>query len=144
MTQSEMVGVGPAVAPEAGVAVVDIVVPIYNEQATLERSVRRLDDFLGESFPYSYVITIADNASTDASGEIAGRLAAELPHVRALRLPDKGRGRALRYAWMHSASPVLVYTDVDLSTDLRALLRWLRVVHQGQPLARLPFELRVR
>src|SRR5207253_1148709 len=67
-------------------------------------------------------ITIADNASTDATGALADRLAGELVGVRALHLPAKGRGRALRAAWSASDATVLAYMDVDLSTDLDALL----------------------
>ncbi len=108
-------------APDVG-AVVDIVIPVYNEAEQLEASVRRLDTYLGHAFPYDFSITIADNASTDESWAIATGLATELDHVRAVRLAEKGRGRALRFAWSHSASPVLAYMDVDLSTDLRAVL----------------------
>jgi putative flippase GtrA len=53
---------------------------------------------------------------------VAARVAAELPGVEVLVLPEPGRGRALRTAWLHSDAPVLVYMDVDLSTDLAALL----------------------
>ena len=77
---------------------------------------------LTEQFPYPFRITIADNASTDATPVIAARLAAELPDVAALRLAEKGRGRALRAAWSASDAQVLAYMDVDLSTDLAALL----------------------
>jgi len=103
-------------------AVVDIVIPVHNEEADLGPSVRRLDSFLAESFPYSYGITIADNASTDGTWSQACKLAAELPQVRAVHLDQKGRGRALKAVWSTSAAPVLAYMDVDLSTDLRALL----------------------
>ncbi len=103
-------------------AVVDIVVPVYNEELDLEPSVRRLDSYLGANFPYSYCITIADNASTDATWRVATGLAAELNRVRAVHLPEKGRGRALKAVWSSSSAPVLTYMDVDLSTDLRALL----------------------
>jgi hypothetical protein len=75
-------------------AVVDIVIPVYNEEADLGPSVRRLDAFLAESFPYNYVITIADNASTDGTWSQAGTLTAELPRVRAVHLDQKGRGGA--------------------------------------------------
>ena len=100
----------------------DIVVPVYNEEVDLEPSVRRLHAHLSAQFPYSFRITIADNASTDATPRIAARLAAELPDVTALRLAEKGRGRALRVAWSASDAQVLAYCDVDLSTDLAALL----------------------
>src|SRR4029453_17833407 len=53
---------------------------------------------------------------------VASRIAAELPGVEVLVLPEAGRGRALRTAWLRSDAPVLVYMDVDLSTDLAALL----------------------
>jgi glycosyltransferase involved in cell wall biosynthesis len=102
--------------------VLDIVVPVYNEEADLEPSVRRLHEHLTGQFPYPFRITIADNASTDATPQIAARLAAELPDVTTLRLAEKGRGRALREAWTASDAQVLAYCDVDLSTDLAALL----------------------
>ncbi|HTR70869.1 MAG TPA: bifunctional glycosyltransferase family 2/GtrA family protein [Mycobacteriales bacterium] len=103
-------------------AVVDIVVPVYNEQASLEVSVRRLHVFLSSALPVSARITIADNASTDGTWPLACRLACDLPGVRAIRLERKGRGRALRNAWTDSDADILVYMDVDLSTDLAALL----------------------
>src|SRR4051812_13224461 len=101
---------------------VDIVVPVHNEEAGLERSVRRLHRFLRDGFPFSWRIVVADNASTDATPRIADALAAELPGVVAVRLERKGRGRALRSAWSESRAQVVAYMDVDLSTDLRALL----------------------
>ncbi|MCX5059428.1 bifunctional glycosyltransferase family 2/GtrA family protein [Streptomyces sp. NBC_00201] len=102
--------------------VLDVVVPVFNEQGDLERSVRRLHAHLRETFPYPFRITVADNASTDATPLIAARLAAELPETEWLRLEAKGRGRALHAAWSGSPAPVLAYLDVDLSTDLAALL----------------------
>ena len=106
-----------AAAPE-----VEIVVPVYNEAAGLERSIRRLHRFLSDGFPFGWRIVIADNASVDATPEIARRLALTLPSVRHLRLEQKGRGRALRAAWSASEAKVVCYMDVDLSTDLRGLL----------------------
>jgi putative flippase GtrA len=67
-------------------------------------------------------VTIVDNGSTDSTASIVSRLCAELPGVRAVYLPEKGRGRALRAAWSTSHAEVVVYTDVDLSTSLDALL----------------------
>jgi len=100
----------------------DIVVPVYNEQSALERSIRRLHRFLSSSMPFAWRIVIADNASTDATLPIAQALARELPDTEVLHLPAKGRGRALRAAWSASEADVVCYMDVDLSTDLRALL----------------------
>ena len=101
---------------------VDIVVPVYNEEAALEQSIRRLHRFLTESFPFGWRIVIADNASTDATPEVARALRGTLRGVEYLRLERKGRGRALRAAWSRSEARAVCYMDVDLSTDLRALL----------------------
>jgi putative flippase GtrA len=101
---------------------VEVVVPVHNEERMLDESVRRLHTYLSSTFPYAFRITVADNASTDATWEIAGRLAAELPGVRAVHLDRKGRGRALRKVWSESDADVVSYMDVDLSTDLDAFL----------------------
>ncbi|WNI16517.1 glycosyltransferase [Actinacidiphila sp. ITFR-21] len=102
--------------------VLDVVIPVYNEQGGLERCVRRLHAHLSGTFPYPFRITVADNASTDLTSAVATALAAELPEVESFRLEQKGRGRALRTVWTASEAPVLAYMDVDLSTDLNALL----------------------
>ncbi|PWW21117.1 glycosyltransferase involved in cell wall biosynthesis [Geodermatophilus normandii] len=111
-----------AAAAGRGRPVVDVVVPVRDEQTDLEPCLRRLHAHLTGSLPYPFRITVAENGSTDRTLEIAHRVAAELPGVEVLALPEPGRGRALRTAWLRSDAPVLVYTDVDLSTDLAALL----------------------
>lgn len=101
---------------------VDVIIPVYNEEQDLAASVLRLDDFLAETFPYDYRIVIADNASTDGTLEIAERLAERHPKLSVAHLDAKGRGRALRQVWLASDADVVAYMDVDLSTDLKALL----------------------
>ncbi|HSP37475.1 MAG TPA: bifunctional glycosyltransferase family 2/GtrA family protein [Frankiaceae bacterium] len=101
---------------------VEIVLPVYNEEVDLEPSVRRLAGYLATEFPFTHLITIADNASTDGTWALAELLAETVPHVRATRLPEKGRGRALRTVWAESKAEVVAYMDIDLSTDLAALL----------------------
>jgi len=101
---------------------VDVVVPVYNEERSLGPNVRRLRSYLDRSFPFTSVVTVVDNGSTDATPIVAADLARELDGVRTVRLVDKGRGRALRAAWSTSTAQVVAYTDVDLSTSLDALL----------------------
>lgn len=124
MTLGDLAPVDTAGAPQppALSPVVDIVIPVYNEENDLERCVRRLHAHLTAGMPYSFQITIADNASTDTTLEVANRLAAEFPSVRVMHMPEKGRGRALRAVWSTSDATVLAYMDVDLSTDLAAVL----------------------
>ena len=101
--------------------VLDVVVPVHNEQHTLRACVSRLHDHLVQTFPYPFRITMADNASTDSTWQVACALAAEYPAVTPVRLEEKGRGRALKTVWLASDAPILAYMDVDLSTDLDAL-----------------------
>ena len=108
-------------ARQRGVPVLDVVVPVYNEEGDLANSVHRLHRYLEDNFPFTARITIADNASTDETPRIAAQLADELTDVRMVRLEQKGRGRALQAVWSTSDAPVLAYMDVDLSTDLAAL-----------------------
>ncbi|MGI5169638.1 glycosyltransferase [Spirillospora sp. CA-253888] len=124
VTERDVPAGPPATPPEHGgrARLVEIVVPVHNEEHVLEASVRRLHAYLAGTFPYRFRITIADNASTDATWQVAEALAAELPHVRAVRLEAKGRGRALRRVWSASDAHVVAYMDVDLSTDLDAFL----------------------
>jgi putative flippase GtrA len=101
---------------------VDVVVPVRNEERDLEPGIRRLVTYLREEFPFTARVTIADNGSTDGTWAIARGLERELAEVRAVHMEQPGRGRALRAIWSRSEAEVLAYMDVDLSTDLNALL----------------------
>ncbi|MGC8787469.1 MAG: dolichyl-phosphate beta-glucosyltransferase [Anaerolineae bacterium] len=100
---------------------VDVVIPVYNEEKDLERSIHTLRQFLHEHVDYDWRIVIADNASKDRTLEIAQELSQRYPgEVTYIHLDQKGRGRALRKAWTESDADILSYMDVDLSTDLSA------------------------
>ncbi len=99
---------------------VDIVIPVYNEEAQLTSTTESVLEFLERTSTYDWRVVIADNASTDRTPEIGRRLE-EDPRVRYLRIELKGRGRALREAWTRSRADVVAYMDADLSTGLEAL-----------------------
>lgn len=107
-------------------------IPVYNEERDLAPSVRRLHEFLRENITASATITIADNASVDGTLAIAEGLARELSGIRVLHLDAKGRGRALRTAWLSSTATVVAYMDVDLSTDLKAFAPLVGPLLSGQ------------
>lgn len=111
---------------------VDVVIPVYNEQGSLERSITTLSDYLAAHCPYRWRIVIADNASIDRTPEIGRRLAEAGERVSYLRLEQKGRGRALRTAWSQSEADVLSYMDVDLSTDLDCFLPLIQPLAEGR------------
>ncbi len=114
---------GPrATEPPGADRSIEIVVPVYNEEVALGPGITRLRTYLDECFPFPAVVTVADNASHDGTWAVASDLAASVPGVRAVRLEEKGRGRALRAAWAASDAAIVAYMDVDLATDLDALL----------------------
>lgn len=81
---------------------------------------------------FDYELVIANNGSTDRTPAIARQLAREHSHVRVLDLPQKGRGGALKRAWLGSGAEVLSYMDVDLSTDLAAFPALIDAVAGGE------------
>ncbi|MFQ6000967.1 MAG: glycosyltransferase, partial [Anaerolineae bacterium] len=103
-----------------GKVTVDVVIPVYNEERVLEESISTLVAFLHARCPYNWRVVIADNASTDRTLEVAKGLSERIPEVKFIHLDEKGRGRALRRAWMESEADVVSYMDVDLSTNLEA------------------------
>jgi glycosyltransferase involved in cell wall biosynthesis len=99
---------------------IEVVIPVYNEEHIITRSILTLREFLEESMPFEWSITIADNASTDNTPGVAQSLCGKYPEVHYLRIEQKGRGRALRKAWLESTADIVSYMDVDLSTKLSA------------------------
>ena len=106
----------------------ELVIPTLNEAHVLEASVHTIRKYLHEEFPYPARILVADNGSTDGTGKIASDLAAKYDDVGVYKLNQKGRGRALRQAWLASDADLVAYTDVDVSTEIEALARICRAI----------------
>jgi glycosyltransferase involved in cell wall biosynthesis len=116
--------------PRANISV-DIVIPVLNEAHVLSNSIQNLRGVLGQLLSYRWRIVIVDNGSSDGTDEAGRRLAAEFPDVSLHRLAQRGRGRALRHAWLQSSADLFCYMDVDLSTDLGVLPTTLDSLVQG-------------
>ncbi len=114
---------------------VDVVLPVYNEEAVLRRSVGKLREYLSAHVTWPWRIVIADNASTDRTLDHAKGLAADFPDVTYVHLELKGRGRALKKAWLESDADVVSYMDVDLSTNLDAFPKLLEAFDEGYDVA---------
>jgi glycosyltransferase involved in cell wall biosynthesis len=97
---------------------VDIAIPVLNEAHVLGQSVTRVLEFLRPRFHCAWQLLIVDNGSTDGTQDVARALCERNPEVRFIHLLQRGRGRALRHAWLQSRAQVVCYMDVDLSTDL--------------------------
>ena len=114
---------------------VDIVIPVYNEEKSLPRSIVILTDFLKANLKNPWQVIIADNASTDGTRSVAEMLRERYPGVNYLYFPQKGRGRALRAVWMDSTADIVSYMDVDLATDLVHFPQMMEALESGYHIA---------
>ena len=114
---------------------IDIVIPVLNEERTLAKTVGTLREYLPNAIPNPWRIVVADNGSEDRTQEIARGLSEEHPDVAWTRLEQRGRGRALRQAWLESDADMVSYMDVDLSTDLNAVAPMVKALEDGYDLA---------
>jgi glycosyltransferase involved in cell wall biosynthesis len=114
---------------------INIVIPVFNEQAILSETVGRLCDFLGKNVFDDWQITIADNASTDNTLKIAQQLEKQHKNIKCIHLDQKGRGRALKKAWNESDADIMCYMDADLSTDLAAFPKMIDAIKNGAVVA---------
>lgn len=114
----------------------NIVIPVYNEEDELESHTEALIGFLKSYLTdFDWMITIADNASKDKTLQIAKRLSKKHPSVHALHLDQKGRGRAVKKAWLETKADIHCYMDVDLSTDLKHIPPLVRSLLRGYDIA---------
>jgi glycosyltransferase involved in cell wall biosynthesis len=110
---------------------VDVVIPVLNEVATIEQSVLRVREYLAATTTFCGRVIIVDNGSSDGTLAVAAALGDAFADVSVLHLGERGRGRALRSAWLRSTADVVAYMDVDLSTDLGALEPLVTLVTSG-------------
>ncbi|MFH9611368.1 glycosyltransferase [Streptomyces sp. NPDC017448] len=113
------------------VSLIEIVIPVRNEEKALARNVHRLRDYLVRNFPYPFVITIAESGSADRTREVGEGLAAQLSEVRFVSFEARGRGLALRHVWGTSRADVVSYMDADLSIGLEGFLPLIAPLASG-------------
>jgi len=101
---------------------VHIVIPLYNEEKILRKSVDTVVSFLHiRNLPYEIKIILANNGSSDGSWGICQDLSKQHPAVESFEVGAKGKGLAIRKVWERSDADVLVFMDADLSSDLHFL-----------------------
>lgn len=112
----------------------EITIPVLNEAATLERQVLLLREFLRNHPTWNgkWSILIADNGSTDETGEIARSLSSQFTEIQCLHVSEKGVGLALKTAWNQSAADIIGYMDLDFSTDLSHLTEAINAIERDR------------
>ena len=112
---------------------VSVVLPAYNEEGTIERTVGETLAALGEFLPEdSFEVLIAEDGCEDRTPEIASRLADEDERVQHVHSERRlGRGGALRRAFRAARGETLAYFDTDLATDMDHLEELVESVRSG-------------
>jgi len=110
---------------------IDVIIPVYNEQDCLERNILALHNYLDKMSDFSWNIIIADNASTDKTPQIAKELSSKHENILHSHIPMKGKGRALRNAFLQSNADIVCFMDADLSTDLHFLKLLIEGLSRG-------------
>ncbi|MBI1382254.1 MAG: glycosyltransferase [Planctomycetaceae bacterium] len=105
-----------------------IVIPAYNEEATLEEIVARV-----QATPYEKELILVDDCSKDRTWEIMGALAARYDNVRTFRhQQNQGKGGALRTGFGHATGDVVLIQDADLEYDPADYSVLLRPILEGK------------
>ncbi|MDG5775839.1 flippase-like domain-containing protein [Haloarculaceae archaeon H-GB2-1] len=113
---------------------VSVVLPAYNEENTIERTVEVTLDTLASFLPAgTFEVIVAEDGCDDRTPDIADRLADEDDRVRHIHSDERlGRGGALGYAFRRASGDTLVYFDTDLATDMRHLEELVESVRSGE------------
>src|SRR5438128_6606068 len=93
--------------------VLSVIVPCYNERATVSELLRRVREV-----PIDKEIIVIDDRSTDGSRDVVAALAAEWPEIRHILQPvNKGKGAALRRGIEEARGDIVIIQDADLEYD---------------------------
>lgn len=102
-----------------------VVVPAYNEEERLERTLNRLlEYFLAQT--YTFDIQIVSDGSVDKTNEIAQAYAQRTPHVQLLDYKsNRGKGYAVRYGVLKAQGDYILFCDADLATPIEEIEKLL-------------------
>jgi len=112
-----------------------VVIPAYNEEQRLPRTVEKIERYLdGKSVHYELILV--DDGSTDGTRQVMDAAAERNPKVRIEALPaNRGKGRALAAGVATARGEKVLVTDADLSTPIEELEKLEAALKSGAGVA---------
>ena len=110
----------------------EITIPVLNEEETIKEKIKEMIDYTQKNILNKNIsFIIADNGSTDRTEQYSMDLIKEYSNLRYIKLPEKGVGLALRTSWIESKADYVGYMDLDIATDLKALITVVDELEKG-------------
>lgn len=106
-------------APETA-PLLSLIVPAYNEESRLPRTLRSIRRFLATQ-PYQAEVIVVDDGSDDDTARLIARRAARWPALRLVTTPHRGKGHAIRAGLLASHGEYCFLCDADLSMPIEEL-----------------------
>ncbi len=112
-----------------------VVVPAYNEEERLPRTLARLHEYY-EAQPYSFDVLVVSDGSKDRTAQIVEEFAKTHPHFSVLDYqPNRGKGYAVRRGMLEATGDLVLFCDADLATPQEETEKLLEHIHAGANVA---------
>lgn len=110
-----------------------VVIPAYNEEARIGRTLERMAAYL-ESQPYSWDMIVVSDGSSDRTEQIVQEFAASRPNVRLVAYrPNQGKGNAVRVGMLEATGERVLFMDADLATPPEETAKVMKHLEDGAP-----------
>ncbi len=124
--------------PGASAPELSIVIPAYNEEKRLDRTLARICEYLATAQPRrtNTEIIIVNDGSTDATAAVACRWMQKIPYLRLVENPgNRGKGYSVRHGMLEAHGNVALFTDADLSSPIEESQQLLAAISAGNDVA---------
>lgn len=112
-----------------------VVIPAYNEQQRLERTLNRILEYLQQQ-EYTYEVVVVSDGSTDCTETIVEQWSAQHPCLKLLAYhPNRGKGYAVRYGMLRARGEYLLFSDADLATPIEEVEKLFPQVKDNRTIA---------
>lgn len=113
-----------------------IIIPAYNEEKRIEKTIQNIVSYLSKKFADNYEIIIVDDRSKDKTVEIVKKLSRENEKIKIMVNEENyGKGYSVKKGMLNAQGKYLLFSDADLSTPIEELDKLLFWIEKGYDIA---------